>query len=94
MVQATPVEAKAKVRERNDSPPWSADSTCIIPAVTAAVKNTTFVKRETIGQTLLESRAVGFGGTDLRSAGSAVVFGVCLFRGTRGAPIGAGSFAD
>eukprot|EP00965_Chrysotila_dentata_P147251 4861713-Pleurochrysis_carterae.AAC.1 len=42
-------------------PPWSDERACIIPAVTAAVRQTTFVMRDTIGQTLLTSRPPGAG---------------------------------
>eukprot|EP00965_Chrysotila_dentata_P149247 4929127-Pleurochrysis_carterae.AAC.1 len=99
MAQATPVEAKAKVRESKACPPWSAVSTCIIPAVTAAVKNTTFVMSETTGQTPLESRAVRSGDTCTRTFssltfGSVVVFGARSFAGTRGASLGECSFGE
>eukprot|EP00965_Chrysotila_dentata_P110996 3668621-Pleurochrysis_carterae.AAC.1 len=87
------------MRRRNERPPWSVDSTCIIPAVTAAVKNTTFVMMETIGQTLLESRASCFCGTRARSFSSVmfVLAGVSDVRslgGTRGATFSVGSLDD
>eukprot|EP00965_Chrysotila_dentata_P033741 1122988-Pleurochrysis_carterae.AAC.1 len=42
-------------------PPWSEKRACIIPAVTAAVRKTTFVMRDTIGQMPLTSRPPGAG---------------------------------
>eukprot|EP00965_Chrysotila_dentata_P057117 1895079-Pleurochrysis_carterae.AAC.1 len=42
-------------------PPWSVDNARIIPAVSAAVTNTIFVMRDTIGQTPLVPRTFEVG---------------------------------
>eukprot|EP00965_Chrysotila_dentata_P014026 464960-Pleurochrysis_carterae.AAC.1 len=55
-------------------PPWSEESACIIPAVTATVRKTTFVMRDTIGQMPLVSRAPGAGG-DCKSSFSSPASG-------------------
>eukprot|EP00965_Chrysotila_dentata_P076008 2511861-Pleurochrysis_carterae.AAC.1 len=48
-------------------PPWSEERACIIPAVTAAVRKTTFVMRHTNGQMPLASRPPGAGDDCVRS---------------------------
>eukprot|EP00965_Chrysotila_dentata_P016096 533349-Pleurochrysis_carterae.AAC.2 len=52
---------KAVARTVDARPPWSVDNARIIPAVTAAVTNTMFVMRGTIGQMPLVSRMLELG---------------------------------
>eukprot|EP00965_Chrysotila_dentata_P017904 594959-Pleurochrysis_carterae.AAC.1 len=80
-------------------PPWSEDSACIIPAVTAAVKKTTFVMRDTIGQMPLASRTPGVGGECKSSfsspaSGFIETFGAAAFRGFGDARFEDGSLDD
>eukprot|EP00965_Chrysotila_dentata_P061353 2032541-Pleurochrysis_carterae.AAC.3 len=68
--QAKTEGRKAVVRIENERPPWSDDSACIIPAVTAAVTRMTFVIRDTMGQMPVASRTPEVGGAWVRSSSS------------------------